>query len=373
MDLAVIGGGITGVSLLHWAGRSGLDAVLLERERLAAGATGRNAGFLLAGVAANYAEAVELYGRARAEAVWELTLENHRRLADALDGTEVGYRRAGSWIAAADATEADQLREAEALLREDGFRATWVPRPGLAGAELGALLCPDNGELDSAATVRALAAGARGAAREGVEVMSIAENAGGVTISTGGGELRASAAVVATNAWAAELWPGAPVSPVRGQMLITAPVDRDVTDRPVYSDRGFRYWRQRPDRRLVLGGWRNTAVADEVGFDARPTARIQEQLDAHLRRLGVTARVERRWAGTMGFTPDHLPLVGPVPGRRHTFVCAGFSGHGMGFAFEVARILVDHLATGAEVPPWLRSDRESARPSAAPSAEGQAG
>jgi gamma-glutamylputrescine oxidase len=356
-DLGIVGGGITGAALLHWAAQRGLRAVLLERDSLAAGATGRNAGFVLAGVAANYAEAVAGYGRALSREVWAFTLESHHGLAAALAGPDVGYRRAGSWIAAADEAEAAQLQRSETLLREDGLQSTWVPRPQLPGAPLGALLCPDNGELDSAAAVRALASGAGLEVREGVTVTAVEEDRTGVAIRTGAGDVHATAAVLATNAWAPELWPAAPVLPVRGQMLVTAPVNAVVADRPVYSDRGFRYWRQLPDRRLVVGGWRNTAVDEEVGFDTLPTARIQEQLDAQLANLGVTAPVERRWAGTMGFTPDQLPLVGLIPGRARTHVAAGFSGHGMGFAFEVARLLVEHIVAGTGIPSWLRADR----------------
>src|SRR5258708_27126023 len=79
--VVVVGGGITGVSALHWLGRRGTDAVLLERSRLASGASGRNAGFLLMGVAANYALAVRTHGRDVAREVWAFTADNHALLA----------------------------------------------------------------------------------------------------------------------------------------------------------------------------------------------------------------------------------------------------------------------------------------------------
>ena len=75
--MLVIGGGITGVSLLHHLGKQGIDAVLVERNHLASGASGRNAGFLLAGVADCYAEAVRIFGRSRARDIWHMTMENH--------------------------------------------------------------------------------------------------------------------------------------------------------------------------------------------------------------------------------------------------------------------------------------------------------
>ena len=71
-DVLVIGGGIAGTSLLHVLGARGFDAVLVERRHLAAGASGRNAGFLLAGVADCYAEAVRIYGREKAREVWHI-------------------------------------------------------------------------------------------------------------------------------------------------------------------------------------------------------------------------------------------------------------------------------------------------------------
>src|SRR6266705_6373747 len=90
-DVLVVGGGITGVSLLHHLDRRGVDAVLVERSHLASGASGRNAGFLLAGVADCYAEAVRIFGREKAREVWHITAENHDRMLEAADRDDVGH------------------------------------------------------------------------------------------------------------------------------------------------------------------------------------------------------------------------------------------------------------------------------------------
>jgi glycine/D-amino acid oxidase-like deaminating enzyme len=116
VEVLVVGGGITGVSLLRRLGERGLKAALVERSRLAFGASGRNAGFLLEGTAANYAEAVRLHGRDVAREVWQVTAENHRRFAEALDG-RAGYNRGGSRTLAASAAEEVQLAES-ARVRE---------------------------------------------------------------------------------------------------------------------------------------------------------------------------------------------------------------------------------------------------------------
>jgi gamma-glutamylputrescine oxidase len=94
---------------------------------------------------------------------------------------------------------------------------------------------------------------------------------------------------------------------------------------------------------VLVGGWRDTAYDVEVGYDERPSAGIQSHLEAQLKRMGSGGGVTHRWAGTMGFTESGLPLVGPVDGMPNVYLCAGFNGHGMGFAFISARRLVDSL------------------------------
>jgi Glycine/D-amino acid oxidases (deaminating) len=334
-DVIVVGGGIAGVSLLHHLRLRGIDSVLLERSHLAAGASGRNAGFLLAGVAANYAEAVRVFGRDRAREVWQLTNENHDAMIEAVRGQEVGHRRAGSATLASGDGEGPQLQESEQLLREDGFEAHWDGRR---------LINPRDGEANPAALVGALASQApRSAVREGVEVTALEPAGAGVTVHAGGRECRAGLVILATNAYTQQLVPQIGIAPKRAQMLASAPVPRPVCDLPTYSHGGYRYWRQLAGGEILIGGWRDTAKEAEVGYEERPTPGIQDHLDAQLERFSPAAQVTHRWAGTMGFTESGLPLVGPVAGMPNVHICAGFNGHGMGFAFMSAKRLVESL------------------------------
>jgi len=351
----VVGGGITGVSALRWLAARGVRAVLLESEHLAAGASGRNAGFLLMGVAANYAMAVRTYGRDVARDVWHFTAENHALLAEMLGG-RAGYARRGSVTLAASPDEAALLRESDALLREDGLPGRWLDSSELP--PLGGLVNDADGELHPAEAVGLLADSATGGVvLEGVSVLRVESGALGVHVDTSAGEIRAGAVVLATNAYTSTLAETVAIAPVRAQMLATAPAAHRVARRPTYSNFGYRYWRQRDDGCVLLGGWRDTAVAEEVGTDAVPTARIQQHLDAQLAAMDVTAPVTHRWAGIMGFTPDELPLVGAVPSLPGVYVCGGYTGHGMGFAVHATRCLVAHMLDGDALPTWLRADR----------------
>jgi len=363
VEAVVVGGGITGASLRLHLERAGHEVLLLESRELAAGATGRNAGFLIQGVAENYESAVQRYGRAQAADLWRFTRACHEELAAALAESDVEYRRCGSWTAAASAAEAAELRRSETMLREDGFEVRWHESvASLPPGYHGALLNPTDAEIDSGAAVRALAMMGAGEVATGAEVTSFEARPGAVVVGSSRGEIHARRVFIATNAWAGRLVPGAPIEPVRGQALLTEPISALVADRCVYADRGFQYWRQRRDGALLVGGWRNVAMSQEVGFDETPTEAVQGHLDAHLARLRVDAPVARRWAGVMGFTPDHLPLVGAAPSAPGVFLCAGYSGHGMGFAFRAARLLVESLAGGEPLPAWMSPARFASKP-----------
>jgi gamma-glutamylputrescine oxidase len=334
-DVLVIGGGIAGTSLLHHLARRRIDAVLVERNHLACGASGRNAGFLLAGVASSYAEAVRTYGREKAREVWELTNENHDRMIEAARGQAVGHRRLGSAILPAGGEERALLIESEQLLNEDGFVARW---------DGSRLVNPRDGEIDPSAMVAALARQARaGAIREGVDVTGIAPRRVDVEVRAGDEACVAGAVILATNAYTPDLVPSVKIQPTRAQMLATAPQSRSVVDLPTYSNYGYRYWRQLPSGEVLIGGWRDTSLESEKTLDDEPTDEIQRHLERGLGGLGATGEVTHRWAGTMGFTESGLPMAGALEGMPNVYICAGFTGHGMGFAFVTAERVAELL------------------------------
>ena len=334
-DVVVIGGGIAGVSLLWHLERRRIDAVLLERRHIAWGASGRNAGFLLAGVASSYAEAVRTYGREKAREVWGITNENHDRMVEAARGQDVDHRRLGSAIVPASDDERALLVESVQLLAEDGFDARWD------GTRL---VNPRDGEVDPSAMVAALARQAReGTIREGVGVTALTSRRHDVVVAAGDAVCEAGVVILATNAYTPQLVPSVKIHPVRAQMAATAPDTKQVADVPVYSNYGYRYWRQLASGEVLIGGWRDTSPKSEKTDDDEPTPEIQGHLDRALTSLGVTAEVTHRWAGTMGFTESGLPMAGPPDGMPNVYLCAGFTGHGMGFAFMTAKSVAEAI------------------------------
>jgi len=355
-DVLILGAGVCGAGAALRLAGAGLRVRWLDAGAVAGGATGRNAGFILQGNVERYDRAVSLLGRDRARAIHSFTLDNHRRMAEviAAHGISCAYRQAGSLQLASSPTEADELVRSAALLEADGFPAALLRGADLpavyreAGFEV-AVHMPMDGELDPAAFVRGAAAAAVAAGvqlHEHSPALSLEERGGEVEVCTPGGTVRAQLALVCANAWTSTLLPALRdrVTPVRGQMLATAPAPR-IFDLPVYADHGYDYWRQTPDGRLVLGGWRNLDPGAEVGLEDRLHDQIHAKMDSFVARFPGLGRpaVTHRWSGIMGFSQDGLPIVGPAPGSPQVLVAAGYTGHGFGFAWRCGELAADAI------------------------------
>lgn len=360
-DVAVLGAGITGIAAAWFLRERGISTAVVDRGAVATGATGRNAGLLLAGGSQCYAMAVRSHGRERARRLWEFSRENHELLRGLVEGAPIDgdYARRGSYTLACSGNEADALGKSARLLQQDGFRAEYLEDvevarlfPG-AGFKAG-LFHPDDGEIHPVRFVRGLAAAAeaRGARIfEGSPVTDVELGPTSVALVTARGRLEASMLLLASNAWTPLLIPyfENAIVGVRGQMFATEPCPRRLLPAPVYADFGFEYFRQLPDGRLLVGGGRRAALDAEMSYAETPTAAVQEAAERFFFNCFPEARalkITHRWAGIMGFSGDELPSIGPVPGSANVYAAAGYHGHGMGLAVAAARGVADMIAHG---------------------------
>jgi gamma-glutamylputrescine oxidase len=325
-DAVVVGGGVTGCACALALRQGGLRVRLYEAREIAGGASGRNGGFALRGAAMPYDEARAHLGREPAIALLRLTERYLERLAE-LAGD--AFRPVGSLRLAADERERNELRAEYQALREDGFEAEWLDElpSALAGRFPGAIRHPGDGALQPARCVHRLAALAAEAGAE-IHEHSRVDSIDGID---------AAQVVIATDGYSQGLLPEleAAVQPTRGQVVVTEPLAERRFPCPHYARRGFDYWQQLPDGRLVAGGRRDTTLEAENTAVEETTEVIQAQIEELIRELvGRLPRITHRWAGLFGMTADRLPLVGPVPGHDGVWVAAGYSGHGnvMGLA-----------------------------------------
>ncbi|MEM1057254.1 MAG: FAD-binding oxidoreductase [Bacteroidota bacterium] len=349
VDIAIIGGGVIGCATAFALRQQdpSLRLAIIEADRLAHGASGRNAGFVLLGAPGADPGAENPSERERAQRLWGFTSENARAIRD-LDGRAFDLRWTGSVIAAGSTSEAEMLRrQSIALTGVEWMEPDAVHRRIGGRGFYGGLFIAEGGVLHPAKLVRHLAALSGATVLEGARVSAITSTEGHVLLRTETGTIRAGQVAVCLNAYLPKLLPELSgwVRPVRAQMLATEPV-APVLDVPVYSHDGYFYLRQRADGRLLLGGARHLHRDAEVGYEDATTPELQGSLSRyladHFPRLGPAA-VVREWSGTMGFSPDGLPVVGEAPGLPGVTVAAGFTGHGMGYALRFGAMLARRI------------------------------
>jgi len=339
-DVCVVGLGGSGLTAALRLAERGADVVAVDAHGLAAGAAGRNGGFLLAGLALFHHDAVARLGRARAVGLYHWTLEElDRTLADLPVSVA---RRVGSLRIAADAEEASDVDRMLAALEADA-----LPAEAYDGPEGHGLLLPTDAAMDPHARCavladRALAAGVR------LYAPFFVDHIGDGVVRAGDRVVRARRIVVAVDGGLEVLLPelAGRIRTVRLQMLATAPDPGVSLPRPVYRRWGYDYAQQLDTGEVLLGGGRDRSAVEE-GAPPVPSDDVQGYLDTEVRRLGGTAPVTARWAARAGFTDDLLPVCEEV--RPGVLAVGGYSGHGNVVGTGCGRLAADAALDGTRL------------------------
>ena len=375
-DLVIVGAGTIGGWASVFAAEAGLrNVVVLEHEQAGAGASGRAAGMVRA--QGGTPDTVRLGS-------WSIGFYRSQRDRYVTDS---GFVQRGYVILATTARGERAARDRIAMQRGVGLDARWVDVdevrrliPAMAGdGYRGGSYVGTDGWIDPSRNVRAYSLAMQRAAvslREGVgfvgirtragrrsrrEVTAVVTTAGTIAtprvLLTGGPALQAVAGAAGARAW---------VGYVRHQVAVTERSDALHTDTTAMAfdlDAGL-YWR--PEEGGLLFGMSNPDESPGPGRSIDwPYLRTMER---RLHRFMPATRglgLKKAWAATIEYTPDHLPIVGPlvvadgieIDGASIASAC----GHGMMWGPAVSRIAVDlavHDTTEVvERPSDLRMDR----------------
>ncbi len=353
-DACVVGLGASGLAAVDALVERGLDVVGVDAGRVAAGAAGRNGGFLIAGPEPPLHDAVAKWGESAVD-LYRATLAEIDRL-EALLGAAV-VRRVGSIRLAG--LPGDPQSDAEAADRADcAAQASALRAYGIAVEEyvgpLGrGLYRPDDAATNPAVRAIELATrvGARARLHEHTHVRSVAPG----RVVTERGTVSAGTIVVAIDGRLDVLLPQLEwrLRTARLQMLAAEPGPPRLPC-PVYGRWGYDYAQQLPDGRLYVGGGRDRFLTEEWTHDTRPTAPVQGYIETVAARMaGGPVRPTHRWAASVGFTPDARPLCTEVADA--VVAIGGYNGCGNLVGPVVARAAVALVVDGVRPPPWAAS------------------
>jgi glycine/D-amino acid oxidase-like deaminating enzyme len=372
-DVAIVGGGYTGLSAARGLARRGTDATVLERYTVGWGASSRNGGFVLPGFKPEMEELDRRLGTDRAKAMFQLSLDGIAFLEDLIQQERIAcdFIRCGAVTLAAKPGHVRALEESGRFLRDRlSYETELLGRADL-GREIGsnryygALLDPRGCALQPAKYVAGLAeAAARAGARlcEGTEVTRIRRVNGRFEITTSGGVIQAREVLAATNGYTPRALPALRrrVIPIGSYQIATEPLDAELPRRLVPRGRVFsdtknllHYFRLSPDRRMVFGG--------RASFTPTSPRRSAAILRAGMREVFpelADTRIDYTWSGKVAYPLDHLPHAGRHKGIHYAM---GYCGHGVALATYLGARMGEVLAGSGEVPD-LGTDSFSAIP-----------
>jgi glycine/D-amino acid oxidase-like deaminating enzyme len=359
-DIAIIGGGVLGLSTALALVEAGCSVVLVEAEQIAFGASGRNTGFVVPSLKGSLTleAATNLVGPENAEALLQcvgqagnLVFGLIKRLSIDCAAEQTGVVQAAIDDAGLGVIEAQVRGYASVgvhLLAADAAQIRAITGfPGYRGA----LVLPTGGQINPLAYVRglansALAAGAR--IRRG-RVASIEAASGGWCLrTTEGAEIRAAQVVSATNAMIGDLLPQVKraIIPMQSYQIATQPLDDDVrrailpNRQPLVDFRNHPFaLRWSPDHRLVTGG----AALFDGSF---ALTRMSRFLLKRLHRLvpGLPElRVEHAWRGVIAGTGDFMPRMWDL--GNGLFAPIGCNGRGVALSTALGACIAQYLLT----------------------------
>ena len=367
VDVAVIGGGLTGMSAAIHLRAKGASVALLEAEKLGWGASARNGGMSTPGITISYRKALAKYGRARADEMYlayDAAINTVERLITS-HAIDCNWKRAGKInLAVKPAHFASYVKGAEALQANLGHEVLVIP-PEKIRTEIGSdyyvggVVDPRGAGLHVGKFCRGMAgvAAAAGAGlHEAARVTSVQNLEGGHEVRTSRGNVKARQVLVATDGYTGRATPfyQRRIVPVGSFIIATEPLPEALVDelmptRRMASDSKnlVFYFRITPDNRMLFGGRAKFRLSNpEADLDSAKI--LREGMVKVFPQLAGTG-IDYAWGGLVGITLDRVPHAGEHDG---VFYSMGYNGHGVQMATHMGMVMAEVMDGHPEVNPW---------------------
>ncbi len=334
VDVAVIGGGITGLSAARALARRGAKVAVVEAETFGWGASSRNGGMVLTGLKKGPETLIARYGlevARRLDAASLASIDCVEQLVRE-EGIACVFSRTGHLEVAVKPKHFENFeRRAELIAREFNRTLRVVLKKELR-QEIGS-------DLYHGGLVDETSAGAAA-----------------YRVSTSRGTLRAHAVFIATSGYTGSATPALQrrIVPIGSYIIVTEPLAEELAraisprNRMIFDSKNFLYYfRLTPDRRMLFGG--RAAFFPETANTVRKSAALLRdgmlQVYPDLR----DTRVEYVWGGTLDFAFDIMPHAGQLDGLYYAL---GYAGHGVAMATYLGSKMADVISGDVHANPF---------------------
>ncbi len=360
-DVAIIGGGFTGLSAALQLAQAGVKAIVLESRYVGWGASGRNGGFCcLGGGRLGDAALDRRVGRTDRLAFRAAELAAIEYVADvvARHNIDIDRHSEGETELAHRPRDMEDLGARIGTIKENyGLTATVIEKKdladhGLAGPFHGALTIPAGFALNPRKYINGLADAAEVAGaiiHYNTPALEIRHTAAGYDLHTPNGILQADKVIVATNGYSSEDIPGwlaGRFMPAQSSVIVTRPLTEDelsragwTSDQMVFDTRHLlHYFRLMPDRRMLFG--MRGGLMTGAGAEGRAIARVRRDFDS---TFPDWTHVETPfgWSGMVCLARDQMPFAGRIPGQANLFASLCYHGNGVAMGSYCGALLAD--------------------------------
>ena len=348
-DIIIVGAGLCGLWCAYdlIVKNPKLKILILDKGIIPSGASTRNAGFACFGSPTELLYDAEKMG---AERMWQIAAMRYKgieKIKQNCSSDEIDYDGcAGYECLQKERHDLDELEEKLSWLNAGmksitGEKETymWANNKmktfGLTGFDA-MIENKLEGALHSGKLVQALTKKVQSLGVDiitGIDVQHYEENSSTIVLtSTQNISFTAQRLLVCSNAFTTQFLTNINITPARGQIVVTSPINNLSLRGTFHFDEGFYYFRN-VDNRLLLGGARNKCFEAESSTTFETTAVIQEALERFIKAHILANQpfdIEYRWSGIMGFTEDKQPMVKPVSDKITAIVAC----NGMGVALS---------------------------------------
>ena len=330
-DIIIIGSGIVGLSAaLHIKQQQpSLRVMVLERGFLPTGASTKNAGFACFGTLSEQLAALQHSPEAEVMRMVNYKWQGLQRLRQNLGDENIDYQQHGGYELFTRAEAAVANARIEKIEYLNKLLQQAIGKPNVYAVaddkikdfgfnEVSRMIYnPFEGQIHTGKMMRALLNKVHSMdvlVLNECEIKRIEITGHYLRLVTSQGDFKTGRAILATNAFANQLFPQLKVVPGRGQVLVTKPVNGLKLKGTYHFDEGYYYFRN-IDGRVLFGGGRNLDFAAEQTWEFGHTEAVKNKLVSYLTNIILPRQkfeVDYWWSGIMGFGESISPIVKQV-------------------------------------------------------------
>ena len=358
-DLCIIGGGFTGLSTAIEASKKGLKVILLEQNKVAWGASGRNGGQIGIDISNGVQNLENKYGFETVKSLWNVSLDAVKLIDQRIDEFKIQCdKKIGNLsVATNHSTVKDFESEIDYYQKKLDYHSTKIlTRDEVSEAVgsnryFGGHLQEEGGHLHPLKYALGLADAALSLnvdIYEDSKVIKINEEKNYVEVLTLNGSVKAKNIALCCNAYLEEIDAGikSKIMPIINYMIATQPISDDLQKTILPSDYcvcdtnfDLNYYRLSSDKRMIFGGG--------VSYSLKHSEKLAKRTEQRMLKVFPALSSEKAeyiWGGYVGITVNRTPDIGQTSPR--IFYAHGFSGHGVALTGIAGKIIANSIFSG---------------------------